>query len=258
MVNLPEHAAENQRHWNETADAWIDAGRRAWEADEPFWGFWGIPESQLGLLPEDLSGLDGIELGCGTGYVSAWLVRRGATMVGIDVSDRQLATAAAMAHEHDVDLTLIHGTAEAVPFPDDTFDLAISEYGAALWCDPDVWLPEAARILRPGGRLILLTTHPLAISATPLDGSNVGRELVRPWFDLHRQDWRDVPIDPGGIDFNLPLSGWVERFLDLGFAIEAFHELRAPEGSGDDVAFFVDRAWARDFPAEMAWVLRLG
>jgi ubiquinone/menaquinone biosynthesis C-methylase UbiE len=47
--------------------------------------------------------------------------------------------------------------AEDLPFHDDHFDLAISEYGACLWADPYPWLPEAARVLRSGGQLIFLT-----------------------------------------------------------------------------------------------------
>ena len=68
------------------------------------------------------------------------------------VSENQLATARALQDAHDLHFPLIHGNAEAVPLADASFDLAISEYGAAIWCDPYLWIPEAARLLRPGGR----------------------------------------------------------------------------------------------------------
>ena len=45
------------------------------------------------------------------------------------------------------------GNAEETGFPDASFDLVVSEYGASIWCDPYRWIPEAARILRPGGNL---------------------------------------------------------------------------------------------------------
>jgi len=45
-----------------------------------------VPDSELHVLPEDLAGKDAIELGCGTAYVSAWLARRGARVVGLDTS----------------------------------------------------------------------------------------------------------------------------------------------------------------------------
>ena len=49
--------------------------RRSWAQSEPSWGIWGVPESEARILP-DVAGLDTIELGCGTAYVSAWLARR--------------------------------------------------------------------------------------------------------------------------------------------------------------------------------------
>ena len=114
------------------------------------------------MLPDDLAGLDAIELGCGTAYVSAWMARRGARPVGIDNSAKQLETAARLQREHGIEFPLIHGNAERVPYPDASFDFAISEYGAVLWADPEAWVPEAARLLRPGGRLHVLTNHVLA------------------------------------------------------------------------------------------------
>ena len=49
----------------------------------------------------------------------------------------------------------MEGVGEALPFPDGSFDLVLSEYGASLWADPFLWVPEAARVLRPGGRLVI-------------------------------------------------------------------------------------------------------
>jgi ubiquinone/menaquinone biosynthesis C-methylase UbiE len=95
-----------------------------------------VPDSELHALSEDLAGKDAIELGCGTAYVSAWLARCGARVVGLDTSAVQLATARRLQREHGLELTLIHGNAEHVPYPDASFDLAISEYGACLWTDP--------------------------------------------------------------------------------------------------------------------------
>jgi ubiquinone/menaquinone biosynthesis C-methylase UbiE len=91
-----------------------------------------VPETDLHVLP-DVDGLDTIELGCGTGYVSAWLARRGARPVGIDNSEAQLANARRFQLEFGLEFPLIHGNAEDVPLPDASFDLAVSEYGASIW-----------------------------------------------------------------------------------------------------------------------------
>src|SRR6056297_604131 len=138
-----DHVRENERYWNEMAHEWVASGERGWEDDEPTWGIWGVPERDLEMLPPDMRGMRAVELGCGTAYVSAWMVRRGATVTGIDGSERQLATARRLAELHGVDLELVHGNAEATPFESGAYDFAISEYGAAIWCDPYVWIPEA-------------------------------------------------------------------------------------------------------------------
>ena len=118
----------------------------------PTWGIFGIAEAQAGVLPPDLEGLDSIELGCGTGYVSAWLARRGVRPAGLDNSSAQLRTARELQVRFGLRFPLFHANAEQAPFADASFDLAITEYGASIWCDPYAWIPEAARLLRPGDR----------------------------------------------------------------------------------------------------------
>ena len=143
------------------------AGRRLREAGERAGPRTSRPggsgRSRVGppLLPDELDGRDAIELGCGTGYVSAWLARRGAPRPGSTTPRRSSTTARRLQREHGLEFPLIHGNAERVPLPDASFDLAISEYGASIWCDPYAWIPEAARLLRPGGRLVFLVNSVL-------------------------------------------------------------------------------------------------
>ncbi|GAA3467112.1 class I SAM-dependent methyltransferase [Nonomuraea roseola] len=94
MALSEDHVARNRRYWEEEAAAIHGPLARAhWSRPEPRWGLWGTPESQVGMFPGDVAGMDAIELGCGTGYVSSWLARAGARPVGVDVSASQLATA---------------------------------------------------------------------------------------------------------------------------------------------------------------------
>ena len=166
MEELPDHVRRNRIAWDALAPEYAQIGRRAWQA-EPSWGIWSVPDAQLGVLPRDLAGLDAIELGCGTAYVSAWLARRGARPVGIDISAEQLRSARAFQREFGLEFPLWHGNAEVVPADDESFDLAISEYGASIWCDPYRWIPEAARLLRPGGQLIFLAHGVIALLTFP-------------------------------------------------------------------------------------------
>jgi SAM-dependent methyltransferase len=251
--DLPEHVRENRRHWDSRAHEWVASGERGW-AEEPNWGCWQAPESQLQLLPAEMSGMSAIELGCGTAYVSAWMARRGASVVGIDNSEQQLATARRLAAEHGLPVTFLHGNAEAVPFPDGHFDFAISEYGAAIWCDPKRWIPEAHRLLKPGGQLVFLGNSPLAIICMPLSGDRCQAQLQRSYFDLHRVDWTQCEIDPGGIEFNLPISGWLRLFRETGFDVLDYLELQARPGSED--RYSTPATWAERWPAEQVWKLR--
>lgn len=244
----------NRAQWDQDAPNWVVAGEQLWRS-EPSWGGWGALESEIRLLPESMAGLDAIELGCGTGYVSAWMVRRGARVTAIDNSEQQLSTARRLAAEHGVDVTWLHGNAERVPLADGSVDYAISEFGAALWCDPYVWVPEAHRLLRPGGVLAFLTTHALASVCAPLDGAPVGDTLVRDWFTLHRLDWRHVPIDPGGIEFVLPTARWFRLLDDLGFDVLDYREPQAPDPTVTTTSG-VPAQWAHRFPSEQIWRVR--
>lgn len=252
---LPEHVSENRAYWDGMAADWVSPGERSWRQESPAWGIWAIPESQLHLLPDDMRGVNAIELGCGTGYVSGWMARRGATVVGIDNSSEQLRTAKRLMKEHGMSISWVHGNAERVPSADASFDFAISEYGAAIWCDPTVWIPEAHRLLKPGGSLTFVGTHPLAIVCTPENGAACDSQLHRPYFGMHRQDWRGGEHDPGGIEFNLTHSGWLRLFRGTGFEVINYVELQAPADAGED-KFSIPAKWAQNWPSEQVWQLR--
>ena len=123
-----------------------------------------VPESEVGALRGvDFDGSEVVELGCGTAYFGAWLARRGARVTGVDVTPAQLDTARRLQAETGLPLTFVEASAEDVPLPDASFDLALSEYGASIWCDPERWTAEAARLLRPGGDLVFLCNSTLSI-----------------------------------------------------------------------------------------------
>lgn len=256
MDELPEHVAANREYWDSTAADWVAAGERAWARNTPTWGQWGIPDDEISMLPPDLAGSRAIELGCGTGYVSAWMARRGATVTAIDNSERQLETARRLADEHGVVIDFIHDNAEEVPREDGSFDFAISEYGASIWADPHAWLPEAHRLLRPGGRLTFLGNHWLTAVCSPRDGSlPITERLEQPLFGLFRQDWRDALDDPGGIEFTLSTGGWVRLFNETGFEILDYAEVQAPEDA-HGTPFAVTAEWAKRWPSEYIWWVR--
>ncbi len=251
LNELPEHVRRNRELWNKWALDYTSAGERAWSQDEPTWGIWSIPESQAGLLPVDLAGKDTIELGCGTAYVSSWLARRGARTVAVDISSAQLATANRLRQKHGLPIAIVRANAETVPCRDSSFDLAISEYGACLWADPERWVPEAARLLRPGGQLIFLMYSFLMTLCAQEDDSAATNELRRSAFGIYRIEW---PNDPG-VEFHLSHGDWIRLLRRSGFEVEDLIELRPPEGATTRYPH-VTLEWARQWPVEEVWKAR--
>ena len=249
MTDLPEHVRRNRAMWDEWAQKFAAAGERGWAQSAPSWGIFNVPEAELHVLPENLTGKDAIELGCGTAYVSSWLVRQGARVVAIDNSEAQLATARRLQLQHGLDFPLIHGNAETVDYPDASFDLAISEYGACLWADPYRWVPEASRLLRPGGELIFLVNSFLMTLCTPAEeGIAATDRLLRPCFDMYRVEW---PADPG-VEFHLSHGNWIRLLRRSGFEIEDLIEVR-PTAESTTSYPFVTLEWARQWPREEVW-----
>jgi len=249
---MAEHILRNREAWDRGAVEYEGPGRHSWESSEPYWGIWRVPEAQLAVLP-DVRGLDVVELGCGTAYVSAWLARRGARPVGIDNSAAQLRNARRFQREFGVEFPLVHANAEEAPLASERFDLAISEYGASIWCDPHRWIPEAARLLRPGGRLIFLVNGTLLVLTLPeleADGAATDR-FQRDYFGMHRFDWPDDPA----VEFHLGYGDWIRLLRANGFEVEDLLEVRPPEGATTRYPF-VTLDWARRWPCEEVWKAR--
>jgi SAM-dependent methyltransferase len=201
-----------------------------------------IPESELNVLP-DVSGKDVVELGCGTAYFSAWLCRRGARPVGVDVTPAQLETARRLQEKTGIEFPLLEANAEEVPLPDASVDLALSEYGASIWCDAHRWIPEAARLLRPGGELVFLL-------CAALDGWH--QTLQRPQRGLDRIDWEDE----GTSEFHLPLGELFMVLRGSGFDVLDVKELYAPQDATKAEYYQSDPEWAKRWPWEEIWRAR--
>lgn len=104
----------------------------------------------------------------------------------------QLRTATLLQNEFQLSFPLVQAAGESVPLRSSAFDLVISEYGAAIWADPYRWIPEAARLLRPGGELVFLGNAVLLMLCVPdADGVPAGTTLRRPQFGMHRFEWPD-------------------------------------------------------------------
>jgi SAM-dependent methyltransferase len=251
MTRLP-HLAANVEYWSSRTAGELDLARRRWADAEPCWGVYDIPESTARLLPDDLAGRRVVELGCGTAYVSAWLARAGARPVAIDPTPSQLRIARRMQEETGLRFPLIRAAGEHVPLADRSVDLVISEYGAAIWADPHLWIAEAARVLRPGGELVFLGNSTLMILCTPDDESDpVPPVLQRPLRGMHAVSW---PGDPT-LEFHLSPGDWIRLLRGAGFEVLDLVELYAPEGE-TRTPMAIPPQWAQRWPVEEVWRAR--
>jgi SAM-dependent methyltransferase len=251
MASVDDSIARNRAYWEANADHWVDAGRRNWAAADPVWGVWNTPESELRLI-EEVAGADVVEIGCGTAYVSAWLARRGARPVGVDPTTAQLETATVLQDEFGLRFPLVQAAGESVPLRSAAFDLVISEYGAAIWADPYRWIPEAARLLRPGGELVFMGNSSLLMLCAPDDeGSPAGTTLLRPQFGMHRFEWPDSVA----VEFHVSHGDRIRLLRANGFEVCDLIEVR-PRPDAIAAFPYVSVDWASRWPSEEVWRAR--
>ena len=232
-------AQRNAELWTQTnAEYTNDAARDNWALDEVTWGIWAVDERDLNVLP-DVDGLDVVELGCGTAYFSAWLAKRGARPIGVDITPAQLDTARRMMAETGL--------------PDACADLVVSEYGASIWVDPYRWVPEAARLLRPGGSLVFLRNSTLAILCSPEEDLPTTENLQHQQFGMFRFQWPD-----SGVEYHLSHGDWIRLLRANGFEILDLIEIQAPPDAETHPHYdYVTADWARKWPSEEIWRARL-
>jgi ubiquinone/menaquinone biosynthesis C-methylase UbiE len=152
----------------------------------------------------------------------------------------------------------VHADAEHLPFAAGSFDVAISEYGAAIWCDPYAWIPEAARVLRPGGSLMFVAGGVLPLLCYPTDDDTAPADttLHRDYFGMHRFEWHDASGAVDAVEYHLGHGEMIRLLRSCGFEIEDLVEIQAPETpmamSDADISW----EWARRWPSVEAWKAR--
>jgi SAM-dependent methyltransferase len=212
----------NRDYWETLHDEQLRLALRQWARSEAAWGVFGIPE------------------------------KRGATCIGVDPTASQLAIAATMQDRIGPRFPLVRAAGEAVPIAQGSADLVISEYGAAIWADPYRWIPEAARVLRPGGELVFLGNSSLIMLCVPdLDGLPAEDRLLRPQLSMHRFVWPDDP----SVEFHLSHGDWIKLFVANGLEVIDLIELYATADAESSYPF-VTAEWASRWPCEEAWRLR--
>jgi len=211
---------------------------------------WRIPEVEVQALGP-VRDRDVLEYGCGAAQWSIALTRDGARAVGLDQSVAQLRHARRLQHEQGTTLPLVAASAEATPFAAASFDLVFCDHGAMSFCDPAATIPEVARVVRPGGRLVFSKTTALVYLTFDWARDRQDVRLHHDYFEM-----RVFDSGEGTVDFQIPYGDWIRTIRRHGFVVEDLIELRAPVGATTTYDEFVPADWARRWPAEEIWVLR--
>jgi SAM-dependent methyltransferase len=248
--NRPGHVRKNLVDWEATSDwyerrfARVLGGRKAMA-----WGLWRVPESRLRILGE-VRGLDILELGCGAARWAIALARRGGRPVGLDLSPAHLGHAARLLRRSASDVPLVRANAEKLPFAAGAFDIVFCDWGAMTFADPYLTVPEAARVLRPGGRLAFATLSPLRFMAQDRRTNRIAPRLLYDYFGMHRLDY------PKEVNFSLPYGEWIRLFRENGLSAERLLETRPPASARSRYLDRAESAWARHWPLEILWSVR--
>ena len=246
-----DHVGRNRSCWNELASGYAEAGRRSWASATPTWGVYEIED---GRVLDEVAGLDAVELGCGTAYVSAWLAASRAPdrWSGSTTRPRSWRRPGSCSRSSTSTSRSCRPMPSGFRCAPAAFDLAVSEYGAAIWCDPYRWIPEAARLLRPGGRLVFLGNSTLLMLCAPdEDDVPAATELLRPQRGMHRFEWPDDP----GVEFHLSHGDMIRLLRTSGFEVQDLIELYPDAGATTTFAL-TPPSWAARWPIEEVWIAR--
>jgi SAM-dependent methyltransferase len=106
------------------------------------------------------AGMDVLDVACGTGNLAIPAARTGARVIGVDIAENLLVQARARAAGKNLNATFQYGDAEALQFPDASFDVVVSMYGAMFAPRPEVVARELVRVVRPGGLIAMANWTP--------------------------------------------------------------------------------------------------
>jgi ubiquinone/menaquinone biosynthesis C-methylase UbiE len=194
----------------------------------------GADLEALAALASALHPRRALDLGCGAGHAAFALAAGGAPEVmACDLSGDMLDVVASAARERGHDgVSVIQGAAESLPFPDAHFGLVVTRFSGHHWMDADAAAREIARVLEPGGSVIVIDT--VAPETALFDTVLQTLELLRDLSHVRNRrvsEWRDLLQRAGLVEsetrswkLHMAFESWVAR---IGTPVERIAALRA-------------------------------
>ena len=229
MVPSAETNRANRRWWDATA-ADYQAEHGAFLGDADFvWGPEGLREGDARLLG-DVRRRRVLEVGSGAGQCGRWLRTQGAQVVGVDLSIAQLRHSRLLDARTGAALPTVQADALALPFREGAFDLACSAYGAVPFvADSAALMAEVARVLRPGGRWVFATSHPIRWTF-PDDPGEAGLRVRDSYFDRTPYVEEDATGTPTYVEHHRTLGDRVREISAAGLVLRDLVEPEWPNG----------------------------
>jgi SAM-dependent methyltransferase len=228
-VTDAEARTASLRWWDADADTYLAEHGDFLGQVELRWCPEGLREEQARLLG-DVAGARVLELGCGAAAGARWLRTQGATVVGLDLSARMLRHACAGAARTGVRVPLVQADALALPFPDGSFDVVFTAFGAVPFvADSAALMREVARVLRDGGRWVFAVTHPMRWIFLDDPGER-GLVAVHSYFDRRPYVEQDSRGEATYVEQHRTLGDRIRELVAAGFVVTDLVEPDWPEG----------------------------